>query len=299
MSCGITQTPKKKIKPNRYFVLFKKWILTGSGFNTLRNFKGRKVSSRTLWEHFDKFLDNPPPPKPLKERKQIYLKIDGTYFSKWGCCLVYKEGKEKIYWSFVLRETYFNYLHDLSDVKRLGYDVLGVTSDWHGSLVSAVSTAHFDIPHQRCLVHTKRLCRTLLTRKPETEAGKDLLEISKLLTQIKNHKDKVVWIAWLKRFEDRYQDLMNQRTYAIDPSSKKKWWYTHRKLRRAFRTLKTSIPNLFIYLDNPNIEKDTNGLESEFSHLKEKLGNHRGLKREKKENFIKWYFYLKSTYFKN
>ena len=272
--------------------------MTGSSFDNLKSFRGVKVSSRTLWEHFDKFLANPPSPKPLKIRKTINIKIDGTYFGKWGCALVYKEGKNKIYWSLVLRETYFNYLYDLGQVKGLGYDIAGATSDWHGSLVSALNTALPGISHQRCLVHTKRLCRTLLTSKPETQGGKDLLEISKLLTQIRNHKDKIVWIKWLERFEDRYQDLMNQRTYTLDLNSKKTWWYTHKKLRRAFRTLKISIHNLFIYLDNPDIEKDTNGLESEFSHLKEKLGNHRGLKREKKANFIKWYFYLKSPYSK-
>jgi len=279
--------------------LFKKWVLTGVSFETLTNFRGKRVSESSLWRHFNIFLDNPPSPKPLKARKEIYLKVDGTYFGKWGCALVYKEGRNKIYWNFVLRETYFNYLSDLSRIKRLGYDILGVTSDWHGGLVSAISTAYFDTPHQRCLVHTKRLCRSLLTRKPETQAGMDLLEIAKLLTQVKTHQEKRIWILWLKRFEERYTNLMNQRTYPLDLNSKKKWWYTHKKLRRAFRTFKISIPNLFIYLDNPNIEKDTNGLESEFSHLKEKLGNHRGLKREKKENFIRWYFYLKSPYLKN
>ena len=245
------------------------------------------------------FLDNAPSPKPLKIRKAINIKIDGTYFGKWGCALVYKEKTNIIFWNFVLRETYFNYLYDLGQIKGLGYDIRGATTDWHGSLISALNTAFPGIPHQRCLVHTKRLCKTLLTRKPETQAGEELLEISKLLTEIKTHEEKIVWIKWLERFEERYANLINQRTYAIDPNADKRWWYTHEKLRKAFRALKTSLPNLFIYLDYPDIEKDTNGLESEFSHLKQKIRDHRGLKREKKVKFIKWYFYLKSPYSKH
>jgi hypothetical protein len=146
-------------------------------------------------------------------------------------------------------------------------------------------------------VHTQRLCQALLTRKPETEAGRNLLELVGLLNSVKTPSEKGVWIAWLRRFEQRYGDFVKQRTYGINSKGKKGWWFTHRKLRRAFMTLRTSMPNLFIYLDNPNIEKDTNGLESEFSHLEDKLANRRGLKRSARINYLKWYCYLKSVHF--
>ena len=61
-------------------------------------------------------------------------------------------------------------------------------------------------------------------------------------------------------------------------------------------TLKATRDSLFLYLDYPDLPKDTNGLEAEFSHLKQKLGAHRGMKRSRKINFIRWYFYLKSIY---
>lgn len=230
----------------------------------------------------------------MKVRRVIYLKIDGKYFGRWGCLLVFKEGTNIIFWDFVERENYVNYTRNLGRLAASGYDVFGVTSDWHGSLVSAVKSAFLDIPHQRCLVHTWHLCRRLLTKHPATEAGQNLLELAGLLNGIKTHGDKGVWLAWLRRFEREYGDFINQRTYHEDG---RHWWFTHRNLRRAFRTLKSSLPNLFIYLDNPLIEKDTNGLESEFSHLGGKLAHRRGLKREKRINFLKWYFYLKSVHF--
>jgi len=115
-----------------------------------------------------------------------------------------------------------------------------------------------------------------------------------MLNDVKTQSDKTVWTAWLKRFEERYGDFIKQRTYHED---RRHWWFTHRNLRRAFLTLKKSQANLFIYLDNPNIEKDTNGLESEFSHLLQKLTNHRGLRRRKAISFVKWYLCLKSICF--
>lgn len=264
----------------------------------LEQLKGSFVSKRTLKRHFHRFLKQSPQLKPLKSRQTIYLKIDGTYFGRWGCLLVFKEGTNIIYWDFVERENYFNYTLNLGRIRELGYDILGVTSDWHGSLVSAVKWSLPEIPHQRCLIHTQRFCQTLLTKHPETKAGENLLELVGLLNGIKTDGDRSAWTAWLKRFEKRYGDLINQRTYGINKEGKKGWWFTHRNLRRAFMTLKKSLPNLFIYLDNPNVEKDTNGLESEFSHLEGKLSNRRGLKRSTRINYLKWYCYLKSVHFK-
>lgn len=269
----------------------------GLAFKTLGRLRGRSASERNLRRHFGRFLKHLPPIKPLNLPQSVYLKVDGHYFGHWGCLLIFKERINIIFYDFVERETYLNYLLCFSRLQELGYVVLGVTSDWHGSLVSAVKTAFPDVPHQRCLVHTQRRCQSLLTRKPETEAGQNLLELVRLLNLVRNQAGEKIWLAWLKRFEERYGDFVKQRTYGINQEGKKGWWFTHRNLRRAFLTLKTSLDNLFIYLENPNIEKDTNGLESEFSHLEGKLSNRRGLKRPARINYLKWYCYLKSVHF--
>lgn len=291
--CRKTSTPRKKIQSDKYFSVFRKWVQKGISFEFLKEIKGVSASEITFWRHFDRFLKNPPRLSSLTIQKEIYLKLDGKYFGRWGCVLLFKEGSNIIYWEFVVRENYAVYSNALSDLKRLGYVVLGVTSDWHGSLVSAVKTAYPDIPHQRCLVHTQQMCQRLLTKKPKTEAGRNLLELANLLNEVRNHTEKEIWLRWLERFEERFGELIKERTY-----SEGSWWYTHKNLRRAFRTLKKSTDNLFLYLNNKDLVKDTNGVESEFSHLKEKLGRHRGLKRERKVLFVYWYFYFKSIYFK-
>jgi len=267
--------------------LFKKWITTSITIEDL----SARTCSRNLRRHFDLFLSKPPAPKKLDQQKQIYLKVDGTYFRRWGCALCFKENGKIILWDFVERENYFNYCKNILKIKELGYCVIGITSDWHGSIVSCAKTLLPNIPHQRCLVHTKRLCQTLLTKRPETQAGQDLLSLVKELTNVKTDNDKKVWILWLGRFKKRYEDLLNERTYSSDG---KHWWFTHRNIRRVFRTLDSSIDNLFLYLEYPNLSSNTNDLEAEFTHLKQKLSIHKGLKRSRRINFIKWYFYFKS-----
>ena len=209
--------------------------------------------------------------------------------------MVYKADQRIIFWDFVKRENYLSYRLNLVEIIEMGYTIKGVTSDRHGGLVSALKSVFPNIPHQHCLVHLQRLCQSLLTRKPQTEAGKQLLELIQLLNRIDSHYQKNIWLKWFERLEKRHADLIKERTYFKSKEGKTNWWYTHRNLRRVLRTIRKSTNNLFLYLDYPRLPKDTNGLEGEFSHLKTKLSIHRGLKRKRKVNFFKWYFHFKLT----
>ena len=207
--------------------------------------------------------------------------------------MVFKEAKNIIFWAFFERETFSNYIYCLSRLIEIGYIVQSVTSDKHGSLLGAVKRIFPHVPHQHCLVHIQRRCETLLTKNPETAAGRNLLELVRLVNRIYTQNDKRVFLLWLDRFEKRYAETLKKRTYS---SSRGSWWYTHKNLRLAFNTLKSSKDNMFLYLDNPNIPKDTNGLEAEFTHLKTKLNMHRGLSKARRENYVFWYWFLKSVY---
>jgi hypothetical protein len=228
-----------------------------------------------------------------KGKRTIYLKADGTYFGHWGCSTAFKTERKIIYSAFVQRETYATYSYSFCRLVELGYDIIGLTSDWHGSLVSAFKSLFPDKPHQRCLVHTQMFGETLLTKNPETQAGRELLELVTVLNTIHNHNQKEIWLRWFVRWEHRYLTFINQRSRSSDGT--KQWWYTHTNVRKVYRSLKASLDHLFLYLDHPGLEKDTNGLEAEYKHLKQKVSVHKGLKRHRKVNFIQWYFYLKSN----
>jgi len=59
-------------------------------------------------------------------------------------------------------------------------------------------------------------CRTLLTKNPKTKAGIKLLEISKLLNQIRTKGEKQIFLNWFGRFEEEYRETINNRTYNKD-----------------------------------------------------------------------------------
>jgi len=252
------------------------------------------ISARTLTRHINGFLQSTPSFPHPKTKKAIWLKVDATHLGRWGCITVFKAGTDILYWQFSEREYYDVYRTGLVWLIKSGYVILGITSDWHGSIVTAVQSVLQNIPHQRCLVHTQRLCQGLITTKPKTEAGNMLLGVIRELNHVHNQYEARIWIKWLTLWSRRYTSLIKERSYGIKDDGKRTWWYTHKNLRRAFRTVWLTQNHLFLYLDHIGLDKDTNGLEAEFTYLKEKLCIHRGLKRNRQREFMIWYLYFKS-----
>jgi len=60
--------------------------------------------------------------------------------------------------------------------------------------------------------------------------------------------------------------------------------YTHKKLRSAYKSLKTKLSWLLTWYDNLDLKipNTTNAIDGHFSDLKNKLRNHNGLSIERK-----------------
>lgn len=60
---------------------------------------------------------------------------------------------------------------------------------------------------------------------------------------------------------------------------------THRKLRSAYRSLRTNLPRLFTWYGHEglSITNTTNAIDGHFAHLKNKLRNHNGLSIDRKK----------------
>ena len=100
---------------------------------------------------------------------------------------------------------------------------------------------------------------------------------------------------WLLQFYTWYQKdepFINEQSKNLVTG---RMWFTHKKLPTACSLIINAIPNMFCYLNDEQIPFTTNRLESYFTHLKEKLILHRGLKFEAKKNFIKWYLHFKNN----
>ena len=157
--------------------------------------------------------------------------------------------------------------------------------------MKAIKKAYPQALIQRCLVHIKRQVKNYLSTKPQLIAGQELLRISNRITAIKNHEQCGLWLLSMKQWEDEYLHFVNE--LSLNPESGR-YWYKHKNLHAAYQLIVKAIPNMFWYLDDPEIPNTTNRLESYFKHLKEKLTLHSGLRIKSKQNFIKWYLYLKN-----
>jgi hypothetical protein len=288
-NCGILFTRNDSVqKLENRFIWFKKWIIERQIFSTLS--RDIKLSIRTLQTTFSYFLDKEPQLK-VRANSKVNLRLDATYFNKF--CLVCYQDNSDGYIQLIRFTDYENteeILEDINNLIRLGVSLESITSDGHKSILKAIKEANIeDLKAQRCLVHIQRMCLIWLTQYPQHESGRELRTLVLMLLKIKTRNDELYWkrefIAWYQR----HKLYINQKTY--NPQTAK-FWYTHKMLRRSYTTIKQALPNMFHYIQNPNIPHTTNGIEGYFGHLKNHLDLHRGLTIKNRINFIKWYIYF-------
>lgn len=277
--------PEQKIK-NR-FVWFKKWVIERQTYQTLSRDSG--YSKDTLQRAFYIILDQSPKIKIIK-RDKVNLRMDATYFSKF-CLVAYQDsydGYTQLI-RFTDAEHYEEVKEDLENLIRLGVQLESITSDGHKSVLKAIKKSVPDVLVQRCLVHIQRMCLIWITRYPKHTSGQELRKLVLMLLKIKTTNDKLYWISELEYWYQRHKDYISEKTYNEETG---RYWYKHKFIRRSYFTIKRALPNMFHYLQNPNIPKTTNGIEGYFSHLKNHLDLHRGLTLKNRVNFIKWYIHF-------
>lgn len=141
-----------------------------------------------------------------------------------------------------------------------------------------------NIPIQLCHFHQLAIIKRYLTSNPKLLASQQLKQIAELLPKTTETKFKILLDAWYSR----WSDFLKEKT--VVPGTKR-WFYTHKRTRSAYRSLRTNLPYLFTYqklskqyrLKLPNTN---NSLEGAFAHLKDKVRLHRGLKLNRKLKLI-------------
>lgn len=136
-------------------------------------------------------------------------------------------------------------------------------------------------------MHIKRDVDAWLSQHPKTQAGKQLKEIMVGAATIKNHSQKDQFVTGFRSWCIRYGGFLKERTYL--QGSTTRWQHTHRNLRRCRSLLQRALPDMWHYLDDHHIPKDTNGLEGRFGCLKQHYSQHRGLSKTRREAYLSWY----------
>lgn len=197
---------------------------------------------------------------------------------KYGICIFRSHGlKENLCWSRVKIETPFVYLSGRRHLESLGYEITSVTLDGKRGVASVFG----DIPVQMCLFHQMQIITRYLTKKPKLEASIELKKLS--LTLIKTTED--VFEKELSFWYSKWKGFLNEKTLNIETGRKH---FTHKRLRSAYRSLVTNLPNLFTYQRYPklNITTTTNSLDGSFSHLRTLLRIHRGQTQTRRKKMI-------------
>lgn len=286
--CGRVFTPLRGyVSLSNRFPLFRKWVQGKRSLGELSKECGH--SERQLRRWFDEFLDKPPK-WTIRRDRGISVLIDDTWVGG-RCLIVYRDqtNKSTLHYRFSDREDRLEISNDLDTFKRIGLRIDSFTTDGSEEIIQAIRMSYPHVTRQRCLVHIERECANWLTKSPRTSAGITLLRLVRQIPHIRTNNDSLYWMKQLALWHEEYGDFMNERS--VDPETGK-LTYTHVRMRQAYVMLNKAKANMFRFIDHPEVPKDTNGIEAFFSHLKDNLRIHRGLSREHRENFIKWYLFF-------
>lgn len=290
-TCGLLYTDRNtSVSKSNRFVWFQSWIIGRQTIKQISHLSG--YSERTLKRYFHEYLDRVPV-FSVRPSERVNLLIDGTYFGKDLCLVLYRDNTIKYTQLYRLTngEWYEELKEDLENLLALGIQIESITCDGHKALLKAIHKVCKHVTVQRCTVHVQRMCRIWLTMRPKSEAGISLRRIVSKLHLITNDKECNYWLHSLAGWYAQYAVYLKEKSFNPDTN---RYWYKHKLLRRSYFTIINALPELFQYLHNQRIPKSTNGLESFFGHLKSHVTLHRGLSKQHRKNFIKWYLFLKN-----
>lgn len=188
------------------------------------------------------------------------------------------------------KEGYHYVLPWLCQLRSKGLNPLYIAMDGEISVMRAIREVWPGIKIQRCLYHIQREGLRWLRTFPKTQAGCELRAILSTLASIKSFKDRDIFIqlfhAWINAHYAFIRTL---------PSSSIQF----RDLKKTVTLIKNAMPDMFHYLDDPNIPSTTNALEGFYSRLKSDYQRHRGLSKQHRISYLNWYCHLKNKTISN
>jgi hypothetical protein len=206
------------------------------------------------------------------------LIVDTTFWGRsYGVYVFFAHTlKRHIWWHEVEGERMAHYLYGRQILESQGWIFSAVVVDGRRGFLSVFK----DIPVQMCQFHQIKQVARYLTRRPQTIAAQALWALTLTLTKT----DEATFTKALEAWHATWESFIEEKTVNTFITGKVKWFYTHKKVRSAYRSLKTNLPHLFMYQKYPdlNIPNTTNSLDGSFSSLKKKLAVHHGLKRNRR-----------------
>ena len=211
--------------------------------------------------------------------QSIVVVADTTFFKRSYGITIFREPNLKKYliWKKVHSETSGQYAQLKNELECLGFKIKGVVLDGK----RGVRQVFAGIPTQMCHFHQVAIVNRYLTRKPKLEAS---IELRKIVLSLTDSNEKE-FSEQLNNWDDEWHEFLKERT--VNPFTGK-WFYTHKRVRSAFRSLKTNLPYLFTYQKYPelNIPNTCNSIDGSFTTLKNLIRTHRGISEKNRYKMI-------------
>ena len=205
--------------------------------------------------------------------------MDTTYWGRNFGVMLFKDAytKENLLKYYVKTETNTQYIKGIKDLQSRGFIIVAIVCDGRRGLIQSFK----NIPVQMCQFHQVAIIIRYITKRPKLLASIELKEIVMLL----KHTDKESFIGLLDQWHTKWKPFLDERTINEETG---KSFYTHKRLRSAYRSLKTNLKWLFTWYDyyQLKIPNTTNAIDGHFSNLKNKLRNHNGMSLKHKKKFI-------------
>ena len=231
-------------------------------------------SKRTIQRLIDKY-------QPVTESstpRRVIVLMDTTYWGRNFGVMLFKDAitKKNLLKYYVKTETNYLYKKGIEQLQASGFEVIAIVCDGRKGLLNL-----FEIPTQMCQFHQSAIIRRYITKKPKLPAAIELKSIVNMMI----NTDKDSFQGALNEWHSKWSEFLNQRTPGKENG---KSYYTHKRLRSAYRSLKTNTKFLFTWYDHfeLNIPNTTNAIDGHFADLKNKLRNHNGLTISRKMKFI-------------
>lgn len=209
----------------------------------------------------------------------VIVLMDTTYWGRNFGVMLFKDSisKENLLKYYVTTETNTLYRQGIKELQSKGFTVLAIVCDGRRGLIQSFE----DIPVQMCQFHQVSIIRRYLTSNPKLPAAIELTQIVCLMKKT----DRESFEGLLNGWYDKWKLFLNERTINKETT---KSFYTHKRLRSAYRSLRTNLKWLFTWYDKIelNIPNTTNAIDGHFADLKSKLRVHNGLSRKRKMKFI-------------
>lgn len=237
--------------------------------------KRHGVCIRTVQRRLDRVRPLFSEPMP----REVVILMDTTYFGRSFGVMLFKDActGENLFKQYVKHETNRLYVMGIEVLLSKGFTVKAIVCDGRRGLMQSFGS----IPVQMCQFHQSAIIRRYLTKRPRLEAAKELMKVLGLMTMT----DRESFEGELHDWHRKWESFLNERSTAPLTG---KTFYTHKRLRSAYRSLRNNLPWLFTWYDHHGLDipNTTNAIDGHFADLKNKLRNHNGLSLKRKMRFI-------------